>query len=79
MNELMTHFSYLRVFRVFKILKIGKYQSHIFKLIDMLNFQPTHSRIIVIVIGAMFLVHISACLFYLSARMNKFDNGTWVY
>ena len=68
----------LRIFRVFKILKVAKYQAHIFKLIDMLNFQPTHSRIIVIVIGAMFLVHISACLYYLSARMNNFGNDTWV-
>jgi len=63
---------------VLKVFKLFKFSNLIFKLIGKLNLKATESRIIVIVGGAMFLVHIFACLFYLIARMRNFEEDTWV-
>lgn len=78
-QEYLKFFSMMRIIRVIKVLKLKKYYNHIFKLIDTFKLKPTHSRIILILIGAMLLVHIFSCFFYLSARLYNFSRHTWVY
>lgn len=77
-EQLTKQLSMLRILRIIKVLKLFKYSNLIFKIIGKLNFKATESRILVIVMGAMFLVHIFACVFYLTARMKDFSADTWV-
>ena len=70
--------SYLRIIRVTKFFKIIKYKSLVFKIIGMLQLKPTQSRILVILCMAMIMVHIFACSFYLTARIDDFHANTWV-
>jgi len=72
-------FAIIRIFRTLKVLKLFKYNTLIFKLVETLNMKPTQTRIFVIVIGAMILVHIFACVFYLAARYKDFSANTWVH
>jgi len=51
----------------------------VFRMIDKyLQVKPTESRILLIVIMSMFLVHVFACIFYFASRMNDFDSNTWM-
>lgn len=77
--QMLKNFALLRMLRVLKILKIGKYNTLIFKIISSFNFKATETRIIVIVMGAMMLVHIFACSFYIIARARDFGTDTWVW
>jgi len=68
----------LRIFRVVKLFKINKYNDSIQKLIDKFKLERSTSRILLILVGAMFLVHLFACFFYLCAKMNDFASDTFV-
>ena len=68
----------LRIFRVIKLIKINKYNSAIQKFVDKMEMERSTTRLIMILIVSLFLVHLFACFFYLSAKMNDFANNTWV-
>jgi len=78
-KKLERQFTVLRFLRIVKVFKIKKYAPLVNRLISFLNLNPTKSRILLIVVGAMFLVHIFACLFYLEAKLNSFAANTWVF
>lgn len=42
------------------------------------DLRSSQIRIVYIMIGSMFLVHLFACFFYLSAKMHDFESNTWV-
>lgn len=68
----------MRILRVTKALKIFKYSDLIWNLIGYLKIQPVTQKMILIIIAAFTLVHIFACLFYMSARIADFSSDTWV-
>jgi hypothetical protein len=68
----------IRVLRVFKLIKLLKYYSRLNKMISKLNINRSTIRIMNIMILALFMVHIFACFFYLSAKMHDFSSDTWV-
>lgn len=70
--------SYFRMIRVLKILKVLKYEMLIFRIISLLQLKPTQSRILAITVMSIFLVHIFACTFFLTARVADFHESTWV-
>lgn len=68
----------LRILRVFKLLKIMKFTDRMNKIISKSNLSNSMVRIMIILVVALFMVHIFACFFYLSAKMHNFSNDTWV-
>ena len=55
-----------------------KYYSRMNKMVSKLNINRSTIRIMNIMILALFMVHIFACFFYLSAKMHDFSSDTWV-
>jgi len=68
----------LRIFRVIKLIKITKYNSAISKIVEKFDMHRSTSRLIIILICSLFLVHLFACFFYLAAKMYDFGPDTWV-
>jgi CRP-like cAMP-binding protein len=77
-NLLLKQVALLRIFRTLKVFKLFKYTALIFKLVEKLHLKPTQSRIFVILWGALLLVHIFACVFYLASRYEGHTSNTWV-
>ena len=55
-----------------------KYAHLLYRLVALLKLRANESRMIVILIAAMLLVHMFACSFYILARIHDFDKSTWV-
>ena len=68
-----------RIFRVLKIIKISKYEGSIQRIIAKLDISPSMSRVMIVTVSAFFMVHLFACFFFLSAKMNDYGVNTWVY
>lgn len=68
-----------RIFRVIKLFKISKYQGLLRKLVAKFDINPSMTRVLVVNVSALFLVHLFSCFFFLSAKMNDFAENTWVY
>lgn len=60
-----------------KLLKTFKYITIIQKTIAS-KLTNTETRMLLIMIGSFFAVHIFSCFFYLEARLNDFGEDTWV-
>lgn len=68
----------MRSLRVIKLVKIFKFYDKVMDFFKNLNIQTSILRTILILLGSFFLVHIFACFFYLSAKMNDLSMNTWV-
>jgi len=77
-QKLLKTFATLRILRTFKVFKLLKYSDLLFKMVETLKFKPTQTRILIILGGALLLVHIFSCVFYLQARYKDFEGDTWV-
>lgn len=60
------------------MLKIFKYNILVFELVALLKMKANESRMAVILITALLLVHMFACVFYILCRLHDFDESTWV-
>ena len=68
----------LRVLRLIKMFRILKYSKIVKKMLDRFKVNAAMMRIVYIVISAMFLVHLMACLWFLVAKLDDFNPDTWV-
>lgn len=75
---LIKRYNFVRIFRLLKLIKIQKYLPSLDKQIKKLNVNSSVSRICLILVAAAFMVHIFACIFYLTAKMYDFAEDTWV-
>jgi hypothetical protein len=75
---LIKRYNFVRMFRLLKLIKIQKYLPSLDKQIKKLNVNSSVSRICLILVAAAFMVHIFACIFYLTAKMYDFAEDTWV-
>lgn len=67
-----------RIFRIIKLIKITKYQGLLYKLVAKFEISSSMTRVLIVNISALFLVHLFSCFFFLSAKMNDFADNTWV-
>ena len=67
-----------RLMRIFKILKMFKYNKKFNEWFGNLKLQAGHQKMVMLLIGVFFLIHLFACFWYLSAKINDFDPNTWV-
>lgn len=69
----------IRIFRVVKLVKMAKYNDEIVHILQKFDLKSSQTRILKLLVLSLFLVHLIACFFYLSAKMNDFSQNTWVY
>ena len=67
-----------RLMRIFKILKMFKYNKKFNEWFGSLKLQATQQKMVMLLVGVFFLIHLFACFWYLSAKFNDFDPNTWV-
>jgi hypothetical protein len=64
---------------MFKIVKAIKYQPILSKIVGFHFVSTNYARMMQSFIIALFMVHLVACLWFLTARWNDFGQHTWVY
>lgn len=69
----------VRVIRLLKIFKMLRFNKTFRSIVDRLKLSSSKNRILLSCLLAVFFVHLFACFWYLSAKMNDFDFTTWVY
>ena len=69
----------IRLLRIFKIIKVLKYNARFKRLFGRLNLDLGTSRVMRIMIFCIFIAHLFACFFFMSAKFNDFTPETWVY
>lgn len=69
----------LRIVRLFKIMKIIRYSISLQKLMDKIKMNVAAGRMILILILGCFFVHLVSCLWYFIAKIDEFNEDTWVY
>lgn len=67
-----------RLMRIFKILKMFKYNKKFNEWFGTLKLQATKQKMLTLLIGGFFLIHLFACFWYLSAKFDDFNPDTWV-
>ena len=67
-----------RLMRIFKILKMFKYNKKFNEWFGMLRLQAAQQKVVMLLIGAFFLIHLFACFWYLTAKFDDFNPDTWV-
>lgn len=65
----------IKLLRLFKLLKLSKYNNK-FKYI---RTKSIDVRMVISTIILFLMAHISACLLYQYAKVNEFNQMTWVY
>jgi hyperpolarization activated cyclic nucleotide-gated potassium channel 2 len=68
----------LRILRVFKIMKTMKQNNNFKKYFQWFRMNPGISRMLKVLILVIFLVHLTACFWYLTAKLDDFHPDTWV-
>ena len=76
---MMKRVLFLRFFRIFKIIKYQKYDYEFKKIQDMIDLKRTVYRIFILLTQSCMFIHLFACIFFFSARLNDFGTDTWVY
>jgi hypothetical protein len=69
----------LRIIRLFKIMKIIRYSISLQKLMDKIKMNVAAGRMILILILGFFFVHLVSCLWYFIAKIDEFNEDTWVF
>ena len=67
-----------RLMRIFKILKMFKYNKKFNEWFGTLKLQATKQKMLTLLVGGFFLIHLFACFWYLSAKFDDFNPNTWV-
>ena len=61
------------------MIKLAKYNEDLIKFMSKFDLKRSTSRIMTVLALSIFLVHLSACFFLLSAKMYDFETNTWVF
>ena len=69
----------VRIVRLFKILKVFKYHKGVKRHLTKLKLNNGTTRVIKFIAGALFAVHVMACVWFMQARLLDFEPGTWVH
>lgn len=68
----------LRILRLFKLLKSMKKNENFKVYFERFRKNPGISRMLKMLIMIIFLVHLTACFWFLSAKLEEFTDDTWV-
>ena len=64
--------------RIFKILKMFKYNKKFHEWFGALQLEATKRKMLALLIAGLFLIHLFACFWYLTAKFDDFGPNTWV-
>lgn len=65
--------------RLLKLVSLGKYGWIINRISILIKVNGNAIRMIKMLVIFVFLVHLFACFYFLIAKLNDFDENTWVY
>jgi len=68
----------IRILRLFKMMRVLKNNRSFKKIMDAIKMNAGVMRMISVSITVIFLVHLMACLWFLSAKFSDFEPDTWV-
>ena len=67
-----------RVLRIFKIFKLFKYNQKFQQWFGYLNLSATATKMLKLAMFGMFLIHLFSCFWFLTAKLDNFNEDTWV-
>lgn len=67
-----------RVLRIFKIFKLFKYNKKFNQWFGYLNLGANTTKMLKLLLFGSFLIHLFSCLWYLTAKLNDFNDDVWV-
>jgi hyperpolarization activated cyclic nucleotide-gated potassium channel 2 len=67
----------VRLLRMVKILKVASSSMRV--VVEYLEMNQNATRLLKLFAVLLWLIHIFACCWYFTAKMQDFDSGTWVY
>lgn len=68
----------MRLMRIFKVLKSLKYNKRFNEIFGFIKIQASKQKMLGLLIGGFFLIHLFACFWYLTAKFDEFNPDTWV-
>lgn len=71
-------YRYLGLTRFLKLIRLMKYSRSINRLLNQLNKNQGVKRMLFVSITMFFLVHLIACIYYMTAMFADFNPNTWV-
>ena len=83
-NNLIKLIRLLRLYRLFKIVRLLKamkrinYNDKSSKFKDPLNFSTTATKLFEFFVKTLICIHIVACFWYFSAKLQEFNYNTWI-
>ena len=67
-----------RVLRIFRIFKLFKYNKKFQQWFGYLNLNATSTKMVKLAMFGLFLIHLFSCFWYLTAKLDEFNDDTWV-
>lgn len=68
----------LRILRLFKLFKIMKTSKTMQKFLEKIQLNAGIGRMLLVIVFAIFAVHLISCFWFLAAKFDDFDPDTWV-
>lgn len=78
MSRMPRLYRLFRILRLAKVIAVLKSNDMLLKIFDSLKMSTGMVRMVKIIAGVLFIVHLMSCLWFLSAKMGDLEPDCWV-